>query len=387
MTVHLAEEHRMLQDLVARFVDEQLIPLEPKIIERDIRGELPKLAEDEEAPLLAKCKELGLWALDAPEELGGANLPAVALMAVNEELWRTIVPFTLPPDSPNLHMLMAVASPEQKKKYMEPYARGEARSAIAISEPGAGADPSAMTTKAEMVGNEWVINGRKIWVSRVPQADFIIVMARVGSGKRHEGITAFIVEQNTKGFEVAREIPMIGGHRTYELVFDDMRLPADAILGEVGNGFAPMQLRLNVRRLQIGAWAIGLARRALDMMCAHVKQRRTFGALLADRQAIQWWIADSATRIHACRLMVHDAAAALDRGEDVRQAASMVKIFATEMAGEIVDYATQSFGAMGVTKELPLQLMAQKARVMRIYEGPSEVHRMSVARRILASVK
>jgi len=387
MTVHLAEEHRMLQDLVARFVDEQLIPLEPKIIERDIRGEPPKLAEEEEAPLLAKCKELGLWALDAPEELGGANLPAVALMAVNEELWRTIVPFTLPPDSPNLHMLMAVASPEQKKKYMEPYARGEARSAIAISEPGAGADPSGMATKAEMVGNEWVINGRKIWVSRVPQADFIIMMARVGGGKRHEGITAFIVEKGTKGFEVAREIPMIGGHRTYELVFENMRLPADAILGEVGNGFAPMQLRLNVRRLQIGAWAIGLARRALDMMCAHVKQRRTFGALLADRQAIQWWIADSATRIHACRLMVHDAAAALDRGEDVRQAASMVKIFATEMAGEVVDYAMQSFGAMGVTKELPLQLMAQRARVMRIYEGPSEVHRMSVARRILASVK
>jgi len=386
MTV-LAEEHRMLQDLVARFVDEQLIPLEPKIIERDIRGEHPKLADEEEAPLLAKCKELGLWALDAPEELGGANLPAVALMAVNEELWRTIVPFTLPPDSPNLHMLMAVASPEQKKKYMEPYARGEARSAIAISEPGAGADPSAMSTKAEMVGNEWVINGRKIWVSRAPQADFIIVMARVGSGKRHEGITAFIVEKRTKGFEVAREIPMIGGHRTYELVFDNMRLPANAILGEVGNGFAPMQLRLNVRRLQIGAWGIGLARRALDMMCAHVKQRRTFGALLADRQAMQWWIADSATKIHACRLMVHDAAAALDRGEDVRQAASMVKIFATEMAGEIVDYATQAFGAMGVTKELPLQLMAQKARVMRIYEGPTEVHRMSVARRILASVK
>jgi alkylation response protein AidB-like acyl-CoA dehydrogenase len=387
MTVLLAEEHRMLQDLVARFVDEQLIPLEPKIIERDIKGERAKLTDEEEAPLLAKCKELGLWALDVPEEHGGANLPAVALMAVNEELWRTIVPFTLPPDSPNLHMLMAVASPEQKKKYMEPYARGEARSAIAISEPGAGADPSAMSTKAEMVGNEWEINGRKIWVSRVPQADFIIVMARVGSGKRHEGITAFIVEKGTKGFEIAREIPMIGGHRTYELVFDNMRLPADALLGEVGNGFAPMQLRLNVRRLQIGAWGIGLARRAFDMMCAHVKQRRTFGALLADRQAIQWWIADSATKIHACRLMVRDAAAALDRGEDVRHAASMVKIFATETASEIVDYATQTFGAMGVTKELPLQLMAQKARVMRIYEGPSEVHRMSVARRILASVK
>jgi len=286
MTVHLAEEHRMLQDLVARFVDDQLIPLEPKIIAREIRGEPPKLSEDEEASLLAKCKELGLWALDAPEELGGANLPAVALMAVNEELWRTVVPFTLPPDSPNLRMLMAVASPEQKNKYMEPYARGEAKSAIAISEPGAGADPSGMTTKAEMVGNEWVINGRKIWVSRVPQADFIILMARVGSGTRHEGITAFIVENGTEGFEIAREIPMLGGHRSYELVFDNMRLPANAILGDIGQGFAPMQLRLNVRRLQIGAWAIGLSRRALDMMCTHVKQRKTFGALLADRQAI-----------------------------------------------------------------------------------------------------
>jgi acyl-CoA dehydrogenase len=180
---------------------------------------------------------------------------------------------------------------------------------------------------------------------------------------------------------------MLGGHRTYELVFDDMRLPADAILGEVGQGFAPMQLRLNVRRLQIGAWAIGLSRRALDMMCSHVKQRKTFGALLADRQAIQWWIADGATKIHACRLMVQDAAVRLDRGEDVRQLASMIKVFATEMAAEIVDQATQSFGAMGVTKELPLQLMAQKIRVMRIYEGPSEVHRMTIAKRILATVK
>jgi alkylation response protein AidB-like acyl-CoA dehydrogenase len=387
MPVDTPEEHRMLQELIAKFVDEQLMPLEPHVIAREIAGKQPNLTETEEAQLLAKCKQLGLWGLDAPEAFGGANLPAVALMAVNEELWRTIVPFTFPPDSPNLHMLLAVASPEQQKKYAEPYARGEAKSAIAISEPGAGGDPSGMTTKAEMVGNEWVVNGRKIWVSRVPQADFLIVMARVGKETGHKGITAFIVEKGTKGFEIAREIPMLGGHRTYELVFDDMRLPADAILGQVGQGFAPMQLRLNVRRLQIGAWAIGLSRRALDMMCSHVKQRKTFGALLADRQAIQWWIADAATKIHACRLMVQDAAARLDRGEDVRQVASMIKVFATEMAAEIIDHAMQSFGAMGVTKELPLQLMAQKIRVMRIYEGPSEVHRMAIARRVLATVR
>lgn len=387
MPLALPEEYRMLQDLVARFVDEELMPLEPKIIDREIMGEVPKLTKEEEAPLLEKCRELGLWGLDAPEEMGGANLPAIAVMAINEEIMRTAVPFTFPPDSPNLHMLMAIASPDQVKKYLEPYARGEAESAIAISEPGAGGDPTGMTTKAELVGNQWIINGRKIWVSRIPQADFFILMARVGDGKRHEGITSFIVEKGTPGFEVAREIPMLGGHRTYELVFEDMRLPADAILGEVGQGFAPMQLRLNVRRLQMGAWCIGLSRRALDMMCAHVTQRKTFGALLSDRQAIQWWIADAATKIHACRLMVQDAAARLDDGEDVRQAASMIKVFATEMATEIIDNAMQAFGAMGVTKELPLQLMAQKVRVMRIYEGPTEVHRMSIARRILKAVK
>jgi acyl-CoA dehydrogenase len=383
----MPEEHRMLQDLVAKFVDDEVMPLEPRIIEREIKGERLRLTQEEEVPLLAKCKELGLWALDAPEELGGANLPAIALMGVNEELARTIVPFIFPPDSPNLHMLMTTATPEQKRKYMEPYAKGIAKSAIAISEPGAGGDPSGMTTKAEMVGNEWVINGRKIWVSRVPEADFTVLMARVGSEGGHKGVTAFIVEKGTKGFEIAREIPMLGGHRTYELVFEDMRLPADAILGKVGEGFAPMQLRLNVRRLQIGAWSIGMSRRALDMMCSHVKQRKTFGALLADRQAIQWWIADAATKIHACRLMVQDAAAKLDRGEDVRQVASMIKVFATEMATEVIDNAMQSFGAMGVTKELPLQLMAQKVRVMRVYEGPTEVHRATIARRILASVK
>lgn len=387
MSQALPEEHRMLQDLVAKFVERELMPLEPRILERERRGEHAALTAEEETALLGKCRELGLWALDVPEEFGGMNLPATALMAVNEELWRSIVPFTFPPDSPNLHILMAVASPEQRRRYLEPYARGEMKSCMAISEPGAGADPSGMTTRAERVGDEWVINGRKIWVSWVPEADFIILMARVGRGQRRDGLTAFIVEKGTPGFTIEREIPMIGAHTTYELVFEDARLPADAILGEVGQGFAPMQLRLNVRRLQIGAWALGLSRRALEMMCAHVTQRRTFGAPLADRQAIQWWIADGATKIHACRLMIQDAAARLDREEDVRDAAAMVKIFAAEMVGEIVDHAVQAFGAMGVTKELPLQLMAQKARVMRIYEGPSEVHRAALARRILAAVK
>ena len=379
----LSEEHRMLKDLVAKFVDRELIPLEKNVLAREMSGQKAALSGEEEEKLLTICRELGLWGLDVPEEFGGANLPAVALMGVYEEQARTCVPFTFPPDSPNLHMLMKVVNDEQRRKYLDPYARGEAQSAIAISEPGAGGDPAGMTTRAVRDGDDWVINGRKIWVSRVPQADFVIVMARTGEGKRHEGVTAFIVERDTKGFIIEREIPMLGGQRTYELVFDDCRIPAKQLLGVEGKGFAPMQLRLTVRRLQMGAWSIGMTRRALDMMVEHTKQRVTFGQRLADRQAIQWWIADAATKLHACRLMVYDAAAKVDAGQDVRMEASMIKLYGTEMATETIDHAMQAFGAMGVAKELPLQLMAQKVRTMRVYEGPSEVHRMAIARRII----
>lgn len=383
MPMDLAEEHRMLADLVARFVDRELMPLEKAVLAREAAGQKFGLTAEEEGPLLARCRELGLWALDVPEELGGANLPTVALMAINEELGRTVVPFTFPPDSPNLHMLLAVANAEQREKYLKPYAEGTAVSAIAISEPGAGGDPAGMTTRAVQDGAAWVINGRKIWVSRVPQADFLIVMARTGEGKRHDGISAFIVERGTKGFIVEREIAMIGGRRTYELVFEDCRIPGTQLLGQLGQGFAPMQLRLTVRRLQMGAWCLGIARRALEMLCEQAKNRVTFGAKLSDRQAIQWWVAEAATQIHACRLMVMDAAAKHDAGQDVRTEASMIKVFATEMAGSVTDHAMQTFGAMGMTKELPLQLLAQQVRVMRVYEGPSEVHRMVIARRVL----
>ncbi len=385
--VELSEEHRMLKDMVGKFVENELMPLETAVLARETKGGKTGLTDEEEAPLLEKCKALGLWGLDVPEELGGANLPAVALMGVNEEIGRTCVPFTFPPDSPNLHMLLAVANPDQRKRYLDPYARGEMTSAIAISEPGAGGDPAGMITRAVKDGGDWVINGRKIWVSRVPQSDFTILMARTGEGKRQDGITAFIIDRGTKGFTVAREIPMLGGQRTYELVLEDCRVPEAQVLGKLGNGFAPMQLRLTVRRLQMGAWCIGMSRRALDMMMDHAKQRVTFGAKLSDRQAIQWWIAEAATKIHACRLMVMDAAAKQDAGGDVRTEASMIKVFGTEMATEVIDHAMQAFGAMGVTKEMPLQLMAQKVRTMRVYEGPSEVHRMVIARRLLDARK
>ncbi|MCB1742912.1 MAG: acyl-CoA/acyl-ACP dehydrogenase [Gammaproteobacteria bacterium] len=383
MDLSLNDEQRMLKELVERFVSDDLMPFEKLILEREASGQQVALTEQELTPLHEKCRSLGLWALDVPEEVGGADLDAVSLVGVNEALARTVTPFTFPPDSPNLHMLLQTANDDQRARYLEPYARGETSSAIAISEPGAGGDPSGMQTRAVHDADGWVINGRKIWISRIPKADFTIVMALTDPQKRARGgITAFLVDRDTPGMIIEREIPMLAGHRTYEVVFEDCRVPDSQVLGEVGQGFAPMQLRLTVRRLQMGAQCVGMASRALDMMLEHAEQRVTFGSKLSERQAVQWWVADAATRIHATRLMLFDAAIKVDRGEQVRTEASMIKVMATEMATEIIDNAMQCFGAMGVTRELPLQLLAQKVRLMRVYEGPSEVHRMVIARRL-----
>ena len=384
MDFELSEEHRMLKELVARFVADALVPLEAEVLERESRGEGVGLTESERKPIDAKARELGLWGLDAPAEFGGSDLPVEAMVGVHEELAKTVTPYTFPPDSPNLRMLMVAANEEQRRAYLGPYARGETISAIGISEPGAGADPAAMTTRAVRDGDQWVINGRKIWISRAQDADFTILMAVTDKTKgARGGISAFLIDKATAGFNVLRRIPMIGGHITYEIALEDCRVSAGKLLGKEGQGFAPMQVRLSTRRVQMACWCIGIAQRALEMICDHARQRVTFGAPLADRQTIQWWVADAATRIHACRLMVYDAALKIDRGGDARSEVSMIKVFATEMAWDIVDKAMQTFGAMGMAKEIPLQLMASKVRLMRIYDGPSEVHRWVVARNLL----
>ena len=384
MDFELSEEHRMLKDLVGRFVADELMPLEEAVLAREAAGQGSGLTGDERARIDERSKELGLWGLDAPEDVGGADLPAVALIGVNEELGRTVTPYHLPPDSPNLRMLMATVNERQREQYLAPYVAGGTISAIGISEPGAGSDPAGMTTLAMRDGDDWVLNGRKIWISRAEEADFTIVMAVTDREKgARGGISAFLVDRDTPGFIVERRIPMIGGDSTYEVILEDCRVPGWKLLGEEGQGFAPMQLRLSTRRLEMAAWCIGMAARAVDMMCEYAPQRTTFGAPLSERQTVQWWVADAATKIHACRLMAYDAAWKWDRGQSVRTEVSMIKVYATEMAWDTVDKAIQMFGGMGVSKEMPLQLMASKIRNMRIYDGPSEVHRWVVARKLL----
>ncbi len=382
MDFNLREEHKMLKDLVARFVRDELHPLEAAILAREAEGQPRALTDEERAPLDERSRELGLWGLDAPEQCGGSDLSLEAMIGVNEEIGRTITPYLLPPDSPNLKMLVATVNEQQREKYLLPYAQGKTISAMAISEPGAGADPAAMTTKAVRKNDGWVINGRKIWISRAADADFTILMA-VTDKEIKRGVSAFLIDKGTKGFNIARRIAMIGGISTYELELDDCFIPDDNLLGEEGKGFAPMQLRLATRRLQMASWCIGKASRALEMICDYAPQRRTFGAPLAERQTIQWWVADAATRIHAARLMAYHAACKADQGLDVRVEISMVKAFATEMAWEVLDHAMQVFGAMGMTRELPLHMMASEIRLMRIYDGPTEIHRWVVARDLL----
>lgn len=387
MNFDLDDDHRMLADLVQRFVRDHLMPLETAVLAREAAGGDSELTPQERAVLDAVSKDMGLWSLDAPEEVGGMGLPHVALVAVNEALGSTVAKYTLPPDSPNLQMLAKTVNDQQREAYLVPYARGETISAIGISEPAAGADPAGMKTRAVRADDgsgDWIINGRKIWITRADECDFTILMAITDPEKGSRGgMSAFLVDRDAPGFNVLRRIPMLGGEYTYEVALDDCRVEGWKLLGSEGQGFGPMQVRLGTRRMEMAAWCIGAAQRALDMMTDYAPQRVTFGEKLSQRQSIQWWVADAATKIHATRLMAYDCAWKLDQGRDVRAEISMLKVYATEMASEVIDNAMQCFGAMGMTKEMPLALLAGRVRTMRIYDGPSEVHRMVVARNLM----
>ncbi|MFC3172805.1 acyl-CoA dehydrogenase family protein [Novosphingobium bradum] len=386
MDFALSDEHRMLKELVERFVKDELVPLEPIVLAREASGGPAGLPEADLLRLNERAKELGLYGLDAPEDVGGLDLPAVAMVGVQEALGHSVVQYILPPDSPNLRMMMQTVTERQREAYLAPYVAGKTVSAMGISEPGAGSDPAAMKTRAVRDGDDWVLNGRKIWISKAPDADFTIVMAVTDPAKgARGGISAFLVDKGTPGYNVLRKIPMIAGNTTYEVVLEDCRVEGWKLLGKEGQGFAPMQTRLGTRRCEIAAWSVGMAQRALDMLIDYAPQRTTFGKPLSERQAIQFWISEAATKIQAARLMTYHCAWKLDQGMDVRNEISMIKWYASEMAYETVDRVMQAFGAMGMTKEMPLQLMAQKLRNARIYDGATEIHKWVIARNLLGT--
>lgn len=388
MDFELPESTRMVRETVARFVREELIPHEQLIIRREAeRGfkDDPLIPPELDEVLQRKAREIGLWGIDVPEEYGGQEFGMLAKCVVIEEIKNSIVPFVLPPESPNLYLLKELCTDDQVDRYLLPYARGEKKSCIALSEPGAGSDAGAISTRAERKNGKWVLNGSKIWISNARRADFLIVFAVTDLAKgSHGGMSAFLVDKGTPGLSVPTGYPMIGEYHPYEVVFDNVELDDSQVLGDIGNAFRPLQNRLGVRRLDIASRCIGLATRCLNMMIEQANNRSTFGALLADRQTVQNWISDSYQELEMVRLLVYRLAWKVDRGDsDFRREGSMVKVQATEMIARVTDRAIQLFGGMGVSKELPLEYMARMVRVLRIVEGPSEVHRWVIARDLL----
>jgi acyl-CoA dehydrogenase len=378
----LSQETRLLVETVRRFVETEVQPLEDEV---ERTGRVPPRALE---TIKAKAQKLGLYAMNMPAEVGGGGLSCVEHCLVEEELGKTSDALIRRIFGQVYPMLMACKG-DQVERYLRPTVRGDLICAMAITEPGAGSDAASIKTTATFDGDAWVLNGTKHFISDGDIADYVIVMALTDKEKRaNGGITLFLIDEGTPGFSVARTQPMMG-HRGYghaELVFDNCRIPADAVLGQVGMGFKLiMQSVLRIRLAHIGARAIGMASRAFDMMRRYAAERRQFGQPIGDFQMVQKQIADSATEIFGVKMMVLNAAWEIDQGMEPRDKVSMIKVAASEMQGRVVDRAIQVFGGMGFTKELPLERMYRDARVTRIYDGTSEIHRMLIARSTIKS--
>jgi len=379
----LPEELEMLQKTIRRFVEKECLELEQHLCNTDPDWvELPK---EEHERIANKLKENGLWALSTPADLGGGGVGPLGMVVAQEEKSKTTIgtahhsPFGGEPPG-----ILYNAKGDQVEKYLLPMIRGEIRSAMANTEPGAGSDAAAIQTTAVKKGDKWVINGTKLFSTLADKADFLFVTAVTDKEKRGRGgITMFLVDADTPGFTVNRKVPVIRPQYSTELYFDNVEVPESQILGEVGQGFHLFKEWAAYGRIRMAATCLGMAQRALDMSIQHAKQRETFGKQLATRQAVQWMLVDSAVEIKTARLLTYETAWRLEQGEDVLEEASMCKLYGTEMAFRVLDRAIQIHGGMGLTKELPLERWFRDIRVMRIVEGATEIQKFIIARKML----
>ncbi|OZI77698.1 acyl-CoA dehydrogenase family protein [Bordetella genomosp. 12] len=374
-------ELRMLEETVRRFMRQEVAPLEDRL-EHDAYA----LPPADLARLQAKARELGLWCVQSPEAYGGAGLNLLGQCIVAEESAKCRMGAYIPAcgafgfDPPSI---IFGGTPEQIRKYAVPAIERGEKAFFAISEPGGGSDPArAIQTRAERVGDHYVLNGTKIWITAASESRWGVAFARTGPGR--DGVTAFIINMDRPGVST-KVIPVIRAYAPYELHFNDYKVPLEDVLGEVGKGFALVDRLLVHGRVPYAAGTLGIAQAALEIAIDWARQRSTFGALLADRQAVQWMIADSEIELRAARLLVYQAAWKADRGQDIKVDASIAKVCATETAGRVVDRCIQILGGMGVACEMPLERWYRELRIKRIGEGPSEVQRMVVARHLLGN--
>jgi acyl-CoA dehydrogenase len=379
MDLTLTDEEREIREWVRTFVTKELMPLEPRALERERAGERG-IALDEVKALQEKARTSGFFGIQTPEQYGGMGLGAVMNALIEAELGRTFVPFKFGGDADNI---LFEANEEQKETYLRPTIEGTRRSCFAITEPGAGSDARNIRTTAVREGDEWVINGEKTFITGGDLADFTMVFAVTDKVKGADGgVTCFLVDRDA-GWTSA-PIPTMGEWGPASLSFQDVRVPHSAILGEEGRGFELAMRWIGKGRYLLPARALGSCERLVEMALDQARNRVTFGEPIANRQAIQWMIADSAVEIEALRWLVLTAAWQVDHGVDSRQAQSMAKLYGGVHANQIVDRVLQIHGGMGYTRELPIERWYRELRLLRIYEGTDEIQRRTIARNLLS---
>ncbi len=375
MNFSLSDEQKMMIETVRRFIADELQPLEARV-END--GALDDTTACE---IFKKSKALGLFALNMPPELGGAGLSNVDRMLCEEQFGHT-TDILIRRAFGNVYEPLLVCKEGQRARWLAPTARGERTCSIAITETGAGSDAASIKTTATQCATGWILNGSKHFISDGLWSDFFLVSARTGEKE----ISMFMVDKGLPGFTLGKDQKMMGlrGTPHIELAFDNVPLEGEALLGEQGQGFKLAMGALNVVRLaQVGARAVGKASQVLEKMITYANDRSQFGQRIGDFQMVQAQIADSVIEVNAARWMVLHAAWMLDQGHDAREQIAMVKVHAAEMLGRVVDRAVQIFGGMGYCKELPIERYYRDARIYRIYDGTSEIHRSVIAKAAL----
>jgi alkylation response protein AidB-like acyl-CoA dehydrogenase len=370
----LTEQQRMIKDVAADFAQKEVAP---QAAELDREERFPR-------ELVARMAELGFLGMNVPEQYGGAGLDMLCYILAAEEVSKACASTGVIMSVNNSLVcwpLETYATEEQKQKFLKPLARGEKLGAYCLSEPGAGTDAANQQTRARREGDQWVLNGMKNFITNGANADILIVFAMVDPEQRHKGISAFIVETDRPGFEVIRKETKMGirASDTAQLSFDNVRIPGDQLLGEEGQGFKIAMSTLDGGRIGIAAQALGISQAAYEAAVAYAKEREQFGKPLVKFQAIQWKIADMATRIDAARLLTHRAAWLKDQGVRYSEQAAMAKLFASEVSHFVTNEAVQIFGGNGYSKEYPVERFFRDAKITEIYEGTSEAQRMVIS--------
>lgn len=378
MNFTLSHEQRLLIETVRGFIDTELAPLEQEVEDHG-------LSPDTARTIFEKSRALGLYATNIPTEFGGGGLSALDTMLVEEQFGRT-TDILVRRAFGNVYEVLLACNGAQVGRWLTPCVRGERTCSIAMTEPEAGSDAAAIRTRAVRDGDGWRLSGAKHFISDGLFSDFFVVSAVTDPGAGGRGISLFLVDKGMEGFTIGRDQKMmgLGGTSHVELHFDDVYLPQDHLLGQEGRGLTmALSVLGRVRLAQIGARSVGKAARILDLTLAHARERQQFGQPLGGFQMVQQMLADSAVEINAARLALWQTAAMIDADLEPWAEISVVKLQASEMLGRVADRAVQIFGGMGFCKDLPIERYYRDARIYRIFDGASEIHRGVIARALM----